>query len=110
MNLSSSSVNAPFWRSLWHSANLFKIYGEYKSYSYLVDGSGAGRRHTVHWQLCEDYRGKITPEKIERLLAVCQPLLEATTGYDRMHSGRNLPDKYSVMSAENCRRCVRRAK
>ena len=60
-------------------ANLFKIYGEYTSYSYLADGSGAQSWHTVYWQLYEEYRGEITPEKIERLLAAYQPLVEATS-------------------------------
>ena len=32
-------------------ANLFKIYGEYKSYSYLTDGNGERSWHTLHWQL-----------------------------------------------------------
>ena len=35
-------------------ANLFKIYGEYKSYSYLTDGNGARSWHTLHWQLYEE--------------------------------------------------------
>ena len=91
-------------------ANLFKIYGEYKSYSYLADdGSGARSWHTLHWQLYEDYKGEITPEKIERLLAVYQPLLEATadmtastatdnpdTMTGNLYSDRNLLDKYFV--------------
>ncbi len=50
--------------------NLFKIYGEYKTYSYLTDGNGERSWHTLHWQLYEEYRGEITPEKVERLLAV----------------------------------------
>ena len=62
-------------------ANLFKIYGEYTSYSYLADGSGAQSWHTVYWQLYEEYRGEITPEKIEQLLAVYQPLAQATSDF-----------------------------
>lgn len=90
-------------------ASLFKIYGEYKSYSYLADGSGAGHWHTVYWQLYEEYRGKITPEKIEQLLAVYQPLVQATadmtastatddpnTMTGNLYSDRNLLDKYFV--------------
>ena len=68
-------------------ANLFKIYGEYQSYSYLADGNGERSWHTLHWQLYEEYRGEITPEKIERLLAAYQPLVEAVR-YDRKHSHR----------------------
>ena len=49
--------------------NLFKIYGEYKSYSYLTDGNGERSWHTLHWQLMREYRGD-HPEKVERLLAV----------------------------------------
>ena len=90
-------------------ANLFKIYGEYKSYSYLTDGNGERSWHTLHWQLYEEYRGEITPEKIERLLAVYQPLVEATsdmtastatddpnTMTGNLYSDRNLLDKYFV--------------
>ena len=90
-------------------ANLFKIYGEYKSYSYLTDGNGERSWHTHHWQLYEEYRGEITPEKIERLLAVYQPLVEATsdmtastatddpnTMTGNLYSDRNLLDKYFV--------------
>ena len=42
-------------------ANLFKIYGEYKSYSYLTDGNGERSWHTLHWQLYEEYRGERLP-------------------------------------------------
>lgn len=90
-------------------ANLFKIYGEYKSYSYLADGNGERSWHTLHWQLYEEYRGEITPEKIERLLAAYQPLVEATsdmtastatddpnTMTGNLYSDRNLLDKYFV--------------
>ena len=90
-------------------ANLFKIYGEYKSYSYLTDGNGERSWHTLHWQLYEEYQGEITPEKIERLLAVYQPLVEATsdmtastatddpdTMTGNLYSDRNLLDKYFV--------------
>ena len=90
-------------------ANLFKIYGEYKSYSYLTDGNGERSWHTLHWQLYEEYRGELTPEKIEGLLAVYQPLVEATsdmtastatddpnTMTGNLYSDRNLLDKYFV--------------
>ena len=90
-------------------ANLFKIYGEYTSYSYLADGSGAQSWHTVYWQLYEEYRGEITPEKIKQLLAVYQPLAQATsdmtastatndpnTMTGNLYSDRNLLDKYYV--------------
>ena len=90
-------------------ANLFKIYGEYKSYSYLTDGNGERSWHTLHWQLYEEYQGEITPEKVERLLAVYQPLVEATsdmtastatddpnTMTGNLYSDRNLLDKYFV--------------
>ena len=90
-------------------ANLFKIYGDYTSYSYLADGSGARSWHTVYWQLYEEYRGEITPEKIEQLLAVYQPLAQATadmtastatddpnTMTGNLYSDRNLLDKYFV--------------
>lgn len=89
--------------------NLFKIYGEYNSYSYLADGNGARSWHTVHWQLYEEYKGEITPEKIDHLLAVYQPLAEATsdmtastatddpnTMTGNLYSDRNLLDKYFV--------------
>ncbi len=89
--------------------DLFKIYGEYKSYSYLADGNGARSWHTLHWQLYKEYHGEITPEKIERLLAAYQPLLEATsdmtastatddpnTMTGNLYSDRNLLDKYFV--------------
>ena len=90
-------------------ANLCKIYGEYRSYSYLADGDGARSWHTVYWQLYEEYRGGITPEKIERLLAVYQPLAQATsdmtastatddpnTMTGNLYSDRNLLYKYFV--------------
>ena len=90
-------------------ANLCKIYGEYRSYSYLADGDGARSWHTVYWQLYEEYRGGITPEKIERLLAVYQPLVQATsdmtastatddpnTMTGNLYSDRNLLSKYFV--------------
>ena len=89
--------------------NLFKIYGEYKSYSYLTDGNGERSWHTLHWRLYEEYQGEITPEKIERLLSVYQPLVEATsdmtastatddpnTMTGNLYSDRNLLDKYFV--------------
>lgn len=90
-------------------ANLFKIYGEYKSYSHLTNGSGEQSWHTVHWQLYKEYKGEITPEKIDQLLAVYQPLAEATadmtastatddpnTMTGNIYSDRNLLDKYFV--------------
>ncbi len=90
-------------------ANLFKIYGEYQSYSYLTDGNGERSWHTHHWQLYEEYRGEITLKKIEHLLAVYQPLVEATsdmtasTAVDdpntmtgNLYSDRNLLDRYFV--------------
>ena len=90
-------------------ASLFKIYGEYKSYSYLADGNGERSWHTHHWQLYEEYQGEITPEKVERLLAVYVPLVEATsdmtastatddpnTMTGNLYSDRNLLDKYFV--------------
>ncbi|MCI8608417.1 MAG: ABC transporter permease [Firmicutes bacterium] len=94
-------------------ANLFKIYGEYRSYSYLTDGSGEGSWHTVHWQLYEDYKGEITWEKMDHLLAIYQPLMEATsdmtastatddpnTMTGNLYSDRNLLDKYFVEPME----------
>lgn len=90
-------------------ASLFKIYGEYKSYSYLTDGNGERSWHTHHWQLYEEYQGEITPEKVERLLAVYVPLVEATsdmtastatddpnTMTGNLYSDRNLLDRYFV--------------
>ena len=90
-------------------ASLFKIYGEYKSYSYLADGNGERSWHTHHWQLYEEYQGEITPEKVERLLAVYVPLVEATsdmtastatddpnTMTGNLYSDRNLLDRYFV--------------
>lgn len=90
-------------------ANLFKIYGEYQSYSYLTDGNGERSWHTHHWQLYEEYRGEITLKKIEHLLAVYQPLVEATsdmtasttvddpnTMTGNLYSDRNLLDRYFV--------------
>ena len=90
-------------------ANLFKIYGEYKSYSYLADGSGERSWHTVHWQLYKEYKGGITPEKIDHLLKVYKPLVEATsdmttntatdnpnTMTGNLYSDRNLLEKYFV--------------
>jgi hypothetical protein len=90
-------------------ANLFKIYGEYKSYSYLTDGNGEQSWHTLHWQLYAEYQGEITPEKVEHLLAAYQPLVEATsdmtastatddpnTMTGNLYSDRNLLDKYFV--------------
>lgn len=90
-------------------ANLFKIYGEYKSYSHLTNGSGEQSWHTVHWQLYKEYKGEITPEKIDQLLAVYQPLAEATadmtastatddpnTMTGNTYSDRNLLERYFV--------------
>lgn len=95
--------------ALFSIANLFKIYGEYKSYSHLTNGSGEQSWHAVHWQLYDEYKGEITPEKIDQLLAVYQPLAEATadmtastatddpnTMTGNIYSDRNLLDKYFV--------------
>lgn len=94
---------------LFSVANLFKIYGEYKSYSHLANGRGEQSWHTVHWQLYGDYQGEITPEKIDKLLSVYQPLAQATadmtanTATDdpntltgNIYSDRNLLEKYFV--------------
>lgn len=94
---------------LFSIANLFKIYGEYKSYSHLANGSGEQSWHTVHWQIYEEYKGEITSEKIEQLLAIYQPLVEdtsdmtASTATDdpntmtgNIYSDRNLLEKYFV--------------
>ncbi len=90
-------------------ANLFKIHGEYKSYSYLTDGNGERSWHTLFWQLYKEYQGEITPEKIERLLAVYTPLAQATsdmtastatdnpnTMTGNLYSDRNLLERYFV--------------
>ena len=90
-------------------ANLFKIHGEYKTYSYLADGNDARSWHTVHWQLYEEYKGKISSEKIDHLLFAYQPLAEATsdmtastatddpnTMTGNIYSDRNLLEKYFV--------------
>lgn len=58
--------------------DLLKIQSEYQSYSFLNDGKESGSWHTVYWELYSEYSGKITLEKIDKLLSVYEPLAEAT--------------------------------
>lgn len=93
--------------------NLFKIQNEFKSYSYLADNGENKSWSSVYWKLYEEYSGEITMEKIDKLLALYQPLKEATvdmtanTALDNpdtmtgnIYSDRNLLDKYYVEPME----------
>lgn len=63
---------------LFSLINLLKINNEFHSYSYLADGNGSRSWNSVYWQLYENYKGKITTEKINHLLSTYQPLADAT--------------------------------
>lgn len=95
--------------ALFSVVNLVKIYSEWDAYSFLADGSGERSWRTVHWNLYDQYRGPITPEKVQQLLAMWQPLAQATadmtanTATDdansltgNLYSDRNLLEKYFV--------------
>ena len=64
---------------LFSVMNLYKINSEFHSYSYLADGNDNRSWNSVYWQLYENYRGEITTEKINHLLSIYQPLVEATS-------------------------------
>lgn len=94
---------------LLSAVNFFKIAGEYQSYSWLAEGTGSKSWHSAYWNLYEEYSGEITAEKIKALLAVYQPLEEATadmtastatddpdTMTGNLYSDRNLLKKYYV--------------
>lgn len=94
---------------LFSIVNGAKVHGEWSSYSFLADGNAPRSWHTVHWQLYDQYRGAITAEKVEALLAAWQPLAQATadmtanTATDdesamtgNLYSDRNLLEKYFV--------------
>lgn len=98
---------------LFSAINLFKINGEYHSYSYLADGDDSRSWNSVYWQLYEDYRGEITAEKINQLLSLYQPLADATadmtasTATDNpnmmtgnIYSDVNILEKYYVKPME----------
>lgn len=89
--------------------NLIKIHSEYKSYSYLSDGTDSRSWNSTYWELYKEYSGEITEEKIESLLAVYEPLVNATadmtantalnnpdTLTGNQYSDRNLLTKYYV--------------
>lgn len=89
--------------------NLWRISSEFQSYSYLADGKDSHSWNSVYWQLYREYSGEITTEKINVLLAIYQPLCEATadmtasTAMDNpdtmtgnVYSDRNLLERYYV--------------
>jgi hypothetical protein len=93
--------------------NLFKIDSEFHSYSYLADGNDSRSWNSVYWQLYENYRGEITAEKINHLLSLYQPLVDATadmtasTARDNpdmmtgnIYSDMNILEKYYVRPME----------
>ena len=93
--------------------NLFKIDSEFHSYSYLADGNDSRSWNSVYWQLYENYRGEITAEKINHLLSLYQPLVDATadmtasTAKDNpdmitgnIYSDMNILEKYYVRPME----------
>ena len=101
--------------ALFSVVNLVKIYSEWDAYSFLADGSGERSWRTVHWNLYDQYRGPITPEKVQQLLAMWQPLAQATadmtasTATDdansltgNLYSDRNLLEKYFVDPMQYC--------
>lgn len=98
---------------LFSVINLFKINNEFHSYSYLADGNDKRSWNSVYWQLYENYRGEITTEKINRLLDLYQPLVDATadmtasTAMDNpdtmtgnIYSDQNILEKYYVQPME----------
>lgn len=89
--------------------NLWKINGEFRSYSYLADGNDSHSWNSVYWHLYDEFSGEITNEKINTLLAIYQPLQDATadmtastatdnpdTMTGNVYSDRNLLEKYYV--------------
>lgn len=89
--------------------NLWKIHSEFQSYSYLADGKSSNSWNSVYWQLYGEFCGEITTEKINSLLAMYQPLADATadmtastktdnpdTMTGNLYSDRNLLEKYYV--------------
>ncbi len=98
---------------LFSIMNLFKIDSEFHSYSYLADGNDSRSWNSVYWQLYENYRGEITAEKINHLLSLYQPLVDATadmtasTAKDNpdmitgnIYSDMNILEKYYVRPME----------
>ncbi len=98
---------------LFSIMNLFKIDSEFHSYSYLADGNDSRSWNSVYWQLYENYRGEITAEKINHLLSLYQPLVDATadmtasTARDNpdmmtgnIYSDMNILEKYYVRPME----------
>ena len=98
---------------LFSVINLFKINSEFHSYSYLADGNDSRSWNSVYWQLYENYRGEITAEKINHLLSLYQPLVDATadmtasTARDNpdmmtgnIYSDMNILEKYYVRPME----------
>ena len=98
---------------LFSVINLFKINSEFHSYSYLADGTDSRSWNSVYWKLYENYRGKITAEKINHLLSIYQPLAEAaadmtaSTAKDNpdmmtgnIYSDMNILEKYYVKPME----------
>ncbi|WP_251212627.1 hypothetical protein [Adlercreutzia murintestinalis] len=101
--------------ALFSAVNLVKIYSEWNAYSFLSDGGDERSWRTVHWSLYDQYRGPITPEKVQQLLATWQPLAQATadmtanTATDdadsltgNLYSDRNLLEKYFVDPMQYC--------
>lgn len=98
---------------LFSVINLLKINNEFHSYSYLTDGNDSRSWNKVYWQLYENYSGEITAEKINHLLSLYQPLVDATadmtastatdnpdTMTGNIYSDRNLLDRYYVQPME----------
>ena len=98
---------------LFSVINLFKINNEFHSYSYLADGNDSRSWNSVYWQLYEKYRGEITTDKINNLLDLYQPLVDATadmtastdtddpnTMTGNIYSDENILEKYYVQPME----------
>ena len=93
---------------LFSVINLFKINNEFHSYSYLADGKDSRSWNSVYWQLYE-----ITTDKINNLLDLYQPLVDATadmtastdtddpnTMTGNIYSDENILEKYYVQPME----------
>ena len=98
---------------LFSVINLFKIHSEFYLYSYLADGDDSRSWNSVYWQLYKKYSGEITTEKINHLLSLYQPLVDATadmtantatgnpnTMTENVYSDRNILEKYYMQPME----------